>query len=127
MQTYIFAQFSHSVCKCKHPRFDSRKDWLTPLVLALDVVVVPRLHSGALRSDARLGEGERDTHRHLYVRSLPHDLIRPKMWLANDGNYREMRHFTPWHKHRQVEDHYLPRMIQAITGQVSAYVYQQRL
>lgn len=23
-------------------------------------------------------------------------LIRPKMWLANDGNYREMRYFTPW-------------------------------
>jgi NAD+ synthase (glutamine-hydrolysing) len=46
-------------------------------------------------------------------------LIRPKMWLANDGNYRELRYFTPWMKHRQVEDHYLPRMIQAITGQVS--------
>lgn len=45
-------------------------------------------------------------------------LIRPKMWLANDGNYREMRYFTPWQKHRQVEDHYLPRMIQTITGQV---------
>lgn len=23
-------------------------------------------------------------------------LIRPKLWLANDGNYREMRYFTPW-------------------------------
>ncbi len=23
-------------------------------------------------------------------------LVRPKMWLANDGNYREMRYFTPW-------------------------------
>ncbi|KAH8116491.1 glutamine-dependent NAD synthetase with GAT domain-containing protein [Phellopilus nigrolimitatus] len=45
-------------------------------------------------------------------------MIRPKMWLANDGNYREMRYFTPWRKHRQVEDHYLPRMIQAITGQI---------
>ncbi|KAB5592423.1 NAD+ synthase (glutamine-hydrolysing) [Ceratobasidium theobromae] len=44
-------------------------------------------------------------------------LIRPKMWLANDGNYRELRYFTPWQKHRQTEDHYLPRMIQAITGQ----------
>ncbi|KAH6915858.1 hypothetical protein BKA70DRAFT_1253990 [Coprinopsis sp. MPI-PUGE-AT-0042] len=44
-------------------------------------------------------------------------LIRPKMWLANDGNYRELRYFTPWAKHRQWEDHYLPRMIQAVTGQ----------
>lgn len=40
------------------------------------------------------------------------------MWLANNGNYREMRYFTPWAKHRQIEDHYLPRMIQGITGQV---------
>ncbi|KAG2011718.1 NAD+ synthase [Coprinopsis cinerea AmutBmut pab1-1] len=40
------------------------------------------------------------------------------MWLANDGNYRELRYFTPWAKHRQWEDHYLPRMIQAITSQV---------
>ncbi|OCB85527.1 glutamine-dependent NAD synthetase with GAT domain-containing protein [Sanghuangporus baumii] len=45
-------------------------------------------------------------------------MIRPKMWLANDGNYRELRYFTPWAKQRQVEDHYLPRMIQNITKQV---------
>jgi len=45
-------------------------------------------------------------------------LIRPKMWMANDGNYRELRYFTPWQKHRQTEDHYLPRMVQAVTGQV---------
>ncbi|THH10944.1 hypothetical protein EW146_g8214 [Bondarzewia mesenterica] len=44
-------------------------------------------------------------------------MIRPKMWLANDGNYRELRYFTPWQKHRQWEDHYLPRIIQAVTGQ----------
>ncbi|KAJ7504473.1 hypothetical protein B0H11DRAFT_518662 [Mycena galericulata] len=44
-------------------------------------------------------------------------LIRPKMWLANDGNYRELRYFTPWAKHRQTEDHYLPRIIQVVTGQ----------
>ncbi|KAI0825506.1 glutamine-dependent NAD(+) synthetase with GAT domain-containing protein [Irpex lacteus] len=43
--------------------------------------------------------------------------IRPKMWLANNGNYRELRYFTPWQKHRQVEDHYLPRIIHAVTGQ----------
>ena len=40
------------------------------------------------------------------------------MWMANNGNYRELRYFTPWMKHRQVEDHYLPRIIQVITGQV---------
>ncbi|KAI9288773.1 hypothetical protein BC943DRAFT_356774 [Umbelopsis sp. AD052] len=44
-------------------------------------------------------------------------LIRPKMFLANDGNYRELRYFTPWVKERQVENYYLPRMIQEITGQ----------
>ncbi|EIM86628.1 glutamine-dependent NAD synthetase with GAT domain-containing protein [Stereum hirsutum FP-91666 SS1] len=45
-------------------------------------------------------------------------LIRPKMWMANDGNYRELRYFTPWQKHRQWEDHFLPRIIQAVTNQV---------
>ncbi|KAF8504123.1 hypothetical protein JB92DRAFT_2968916, partial [Gautieria morchelliformis] len=44
-------------------------------------------------------------------------LIRPKMWLANDGNYRELRYFTPWTKHRQWEEHFLPRMIRDITRQ----------
>ncbi|KAL4252138.1 Glutamine-dependent NAD(+) synthetase [Abortiporus biennis] len=44
-------------------------------------------------------------------------MIRPKMWMANNGNYRELRYFTPWMKHRQTEDHYLPRMIHAVTGQ----------
>ena len=49
-------------------------------------------------------------------------LIRPKMWLANDGNYRELRFFTPWMKSRQTEDHFLPRMIKDITGQVGLLV-----
>ena len=40
------------------------------------------------------------------------------MWMANDGNYRELRWFTPWMKHRQIEDHYLPRILFAVTGQV---------
>ena len=48
-------------------------------------------------------------------------LIRPKMWLANDGNYRELRYFTPWSKHRQWEDHYLPRIIQVVTKQVDSH------
>ena len=46
-------------------------------------------------------------------------LIRPKMFLAMDGNYREMRWFTPWTKVRQTEEFYLPRIIADITGQVS--------
>ncbi|KAI8975354.1 hypothetical protein BDF20DRAFT_878131 [Mycotypha africana] len=44
-------------------------------------------------------------------------LIRPKMFLANDGNYRELRFFTPWTP-RKVEQYYLPRMISKITKQV---------
>ncbi|ORX33566.1 hypothetical protein BD324DRAFT_639339 [Kockovaella imperatae] len=46
-------------------------------------------------------------------------MIRPKMWMANDGNYRELRFFTPWSKHRQVEQHPLPAMVRAITGQTT--------
>ena len=43
--------------------------------------------------------------------------IRPKLWLANDGNYREMRFFTPWMKPGVVEDFVLPPEIQRVTGQ----------
>ena len=46
-------------------------------------------------------------------------LIRPKLYLANDGNYREMCYFTPWSPVRHVEDYYLPRIIRDITGQVN--------
>ena len=42
--------------------------------------------------------------------------------LANEGNYRETRWFSAWTKLHQTEDHYLPRMIQEITGQVRAIV-----
>lgn len=44
-------------------------------------------------------------------------LIRPKIVLANDGNYREMRYFTPWLKTQYVEDFNLPVLIKKITGQ----------
>lgn len=44
-------------------------------------------------------------------------LIRPKMWLANDGNYREMRYFTPWQRLGEVEDYYLEQIVGKITGQ----------
>lgn len=43
--------------------------------------------------------------------------IKPKMWLADDGNYREGRWFTPWFKSRYVEDYYLERIVGDITGQ----------
>ncbi|KAL7623434.1 hypothetical protein AAE478_007116 [Parahypoxylon ruwenzoriense] len=45
-------------------------------------------------------------------------MIRPKMWLANDGNYREMRFFTPWMHPQEVEEYHLPRMLQEIQGAV---------
>ncbi|XP_054002017.1 glutamine-dependent NAD(+) synthetase isoform X1 [Hylaeus anthracinus] len=44
-------------------------------------------------------------------------LIRPKMQMCDDGNYRESRWFTAWTKERTVEDYFLPRMISQITGQ----------
>jgi len=49
-------------------------------------------------------------------------LIRPKMWLADDGNYREDRWFTAWSKHKipLLEEHILPDEITAITKQTSA-------
>ncbi|KAI8459442.1 glutamine-dependent NAD(+) synthetase [Phakopsora pachyrhizi] len=44
-------------------------------------------------------------------------LIRPKMWMANDGNYRELRHFNPWDRRRKIERFALPKAIRLITGQ----------
>ncbi|KAI9702264.1 MAG: glutamine-dependent NAD(+) synthetase [Bogoriella megaspora] len=40
-------------------------------------------------------------------------LVRPKLALANDGNYREKRYFTEF-KQRIVEDYYLPDIIAGI-------------
>lgn len=45
-------------------------------------------------------------------------LIRPKLHLADDGNYREGRWFSVWAQRRYTELHVLPRMIQRVTGQV---------
>jgi NAD+ synthase (glutamine-hydrolysing) len=45
-------------------------------------------------------------------------LIRPKLSLAQDGNYREGRFFIPWARQTHVEDYYLPRMIQKIQGAI---------
>ncbi|KAI1124456.1 NAD+ synthase [Nemania abortiva] len=43
--------------------------------------------------------------------------IRPKMSLANDGLYREARHFSAWVKPMQTEVYYLEEVIEKITGQ----------
>ena len=44
-------------------------------------------------------------------------LIRPKILLADDGNYRENRWFTAWPR-RRVEDFLLPDIVQQINGQM---------
>ncbi|CAM1508881.1 Fc.00g026200.m01.CDS01 [Cosmosporella sp. VM-42] len=44
-------------------------------------------------------------------------MIRPKMFLANDGNYREHRHFTPWLHRAKTEMYHLPRIIQEVMGE----------
>lgn len=46
-------------------------------------------------------------------------LIRPKLYLANSGNYKEARWFSVWTRLRQVENFYLPVEIQQITGQTT--------
>lgn len=45
-------------------------------------------------------------------------LIRPKMAMANDGNYRERRWFTPWMRPRELDRLDLPPAVAAVTGQV---------
>ncbi|ODN01891.1 putative glutamine-dependent NAD(+) synthetase [Orchesella cincta] len=47
-------------------------------------------------------------------------LIRPKMIMCDDANYRESRWFTGWTKKRHVEDHMLPEIIAAVAGQRTA-------
>ncbi|PVV00052.1 hypothetical protein BB559_000166 [Furculomyces boomerangus] len=49
------------------------------------------------------------------------ELIRPKMWMASDGNYRELRWFTPWlGTGKQNETMRLPKNIIEINGQKDA-------
>ncbi|KAF5607861.1 NAD+ synthase (glutamine-hydrolyzing) [Fusarium subglutinans] len=38
--------------------------------------------------------------------------LRPKIYLANDGNFRENRFFTPWNRPRYVEKYNLPPALQ---------------
>jgi NAD+ synthase (glutamine-hydrolysing) len=46
--------------------------------------------------------------------------IRPKFFLADDGNYREKRWFTTWKSNskKMIEQHVLPKRIQKITKQI---------
>ena len=46
-------------------------------------------------------------------------MIRPKMWLANDGNYRELRWFTAWKQKDQLVDFQLPTEISEHISQKS--------
>ena len=46
-------------------------------------------------------------------------MIRPKMWLANNENYRELRWFTTWKQKDQLEDFQLPSDISEALSQKS--------
>lgn len=35
-------------------------------------------------------------------------LVRPKLAMAMDGNYRESRYFTPWNTENLIQQHTLP-------------------
>ncbi|EGF78318.1 hypothetical protein BATDEDRAFT_17496 [Batrachochytrium dendrobatidis JAM81] len=47
-------------------------------------------------------------------------MIRPKMFMANDGNYREIRWFTPWSEYKKLDQLCLPKIISKLNGQTSA-------
>jgi NAD+ synthase (glutamine-hydrolysing) len=49
-------------------------------------------------------------------------LIRPKLVLADDDNYRERRYFTAWTKLKTVEDHVLPTFLRDLIGQVNLFL-----
>ena len=46
-------------------------------------------------------------------------MIRPKMWLANDGNYRELRWFTAWKLKDKLVDFQLPKDVAEALSQTS--------
>lgn len=46
-------------------------------------------------------------------------LIRPKLFMANDGNYRELRWFSAWKHHNKLVDLQLPEVITTLYGQSS--------
>ena len=53
-------------------------------------------------------------------------LIRPKIWLANDGNYRERRYFQCWREPRYMETHEIPVSGWPLlaSGQVDCFIYR---
>lgn len=48
-------------------------------------------------------------------------LIRPKMSLADDGNYREGRYFTAWNKN-EIEEFSLPKVVRNVAGQRTTFI-----
>ena len=46
-------------------------------------------------------------------------MIRPKLTMCDDGNYRETRWFTAWTMRQEIEDYCLPRMITDLSGQTT--------
>ncbi|MEW5302061.1 MAG: hypothetical protein WDW36_004871 [Sanguina aurantia] len=44
-------------------------------------------------------------------------LIRPKLFMANDGNYRETRYFGSWKHRGSCEQHHLPAAVRLVTHQ----------
>ncbi|KAF6156149.1 hypothetical protein GIB67_024119 [Kingdonia uniflora] len=51
-------------------------------------------------------------------------MIRPKMWLANDGNYRELRWFTTWKQENRLVDFQLPVDVsEALSQQSTSFGY----
>lgn len=46
-------------------------------------------------------------------------LIRPKMFLADDGNYRERRFFTSWKRHDGLQEFMLSDLLALVTGQLT--------
>lgn len=48
-------------------------------------------------------------------------LIRPKVYLANDLNYREMRYFTPWPR-KTTQKFILPKILRDIVGQIDCVI-----
>eukprot|EP01118_Nematostelium_gracile_P018304 TRINITY_DN809_c0_g1_i1.p1 TRINITY_DN809_c0_g1~~TRINITY_DN809_c0_g1_i1.p1 ORF type:complete len:696 (+),score=93.52 TRINITY_DN809_c0_g1_i1:55-2142(+) len=53
----------------------------------------------------------------VYVLNRKIVFIKPKIFLADDGNYREPRWFTGWKRPFEVEDYWLPGVIRRLTGQ----------
>jgi len=48
-------------------------------------------------------------------------LIRPKIFLANDGNYREMRYFTPWPR-KKTQKFILPKVLRDVVGHTECII-----